>query len=484
MNQPVAWWEKQQKEPVHGPLVLEVNFPAGLKDVTEPLLVTGRLGGNGDLVTVTYLKDDILEFSYFHRGVGGPTSLPISIDPTQIHRLEIHAGGLQPPAQHPLFAGWTPAEIARLRRQLLIKLDNQVVLRGNATSYPSTPGTIQIGENDIALDVTGPRFSGEILSAKRLGVSPAAVAPWGQGDGPIELEVILPTRPTVTGMPLISTGLPGQGDLVLAEVLEGNRVRFGHDCWGAGLVWTEAVNFDPNHPQKIHIELGSLYDPSKIASGKNAPNRWLVALNGETVFSRPRPFHPSSPDQIEFGYNAVQSSAAMPGFIGTLIDVRRVSPIPDALDAAETWGALRLSVKFPPDRSGRAEPLMVTGSPGKADIVYVQYGDDQVRFGHDHWGVGASVGEWVAFDFTMPHRIEIDSASLHPPESGNAKEPRPTIVRLDGMEVLHSSFVSYEAASTDLEIGANTIGASSCAQDFGGQFFLRERLPELSPLNP
>ena len=487
LNGPVAWWEGKQDAPLHGPLLLEVRFPEGTKDVTEPLLVTGRLGGNGDLVTVTYLGENQVEFGYFHRGSGGPSSLPVKIDPTHVYRLEIHAGGLQPPPEHPVFADWPEAEVARLRRQLLIKLDDEVVLRGKATSYPSTPDTVQIGANDLALDVAVSRFSGEILSREQLGVSRAAADPWTQGDGPVELEVILPSRPTVTGVPLISTGRPGHGDLVLAEVLEGSRVRFGHDSWGAGLVWTEAVAFDPAQTQKIHIELGSLYDPSKLEDNQSAPNRWLVALNGETVFSRPRPFHPSLPGEIEFGYNTVQSSAAMPGFIGTLIGVKRVAPVPDALDEGEAWGAIRLSVKFPPDRSGRAEPLVVTGSPGRADVIYVQYGNQQVRFGHDHWSVGASIGEWIPFDFTIPHRIEIDSASLHPPGSTNPENPavpRATVVRLDGVEVLRSSFVAYEASDADLAIGANTIGASSCAQDFGGEFFLRERVPELPPLKP
>jgi hypothetical protein len=477
LNQPIAWWE-QRGEPVHGPLVLNVQFPAGRSGHTEPLVVTGGLGGNGDLVTVTYGENNTLRFGYFHLGVGGPTSLPVTIDPTRTYHLEIHAGGLQPPLNHPLFATWAPELISRLRRQLLIKLDDQTVLRGNAHSYPSTPGLVRIGRNNLAADVTVPRFTGKILQSSRLGVTPPLVPAWGQGDGQIELTVMLPARPTVGGTPLVATGRPGEGDLILAEVLPGPQVRFGHDSWGTGLAWTDAVAFDPTQPQKIHVELGSLYTPSNRAPGETIPGRWLVALNGQIIFARPRPFHTPVAHEIELGYNAVGSSAAMPGFIGTLLDVRRVPPLTDTLNATDTWGALRLTVRFPANHTGRSEPLLVTGSPGRADIIYVQYGDGQVRFGHDHWGVGAALGDWTPLDFAQPHIIEIDSASLHPEPVLENQVPaprRPTVAYLNGREVLRSPYLAYPGKPTEVEIGANTIGATSAAMEFNGEIRAQER---------
>jgi hypothetical protein len=206
-----------------------------------------------------------------------------------------------------------------------------------------------------------------------------------------------------------------------------------------------------------------------------------MALNGEPLINMLRPFHPSHPAEVEFGYNTIGASGAIANFPGTIHEVRRVAPLEeDQLD--QPWGPVRLAVRFPLGRTGTREPLLITGTTGRADVLFVEYGENAVRFGHDHWGVGAALGRWMPVDFNAIHRLEFDLASLYPPPGDPAWEDRTppdqapaTVIQLNREEALRSEFTAFPAPATSLAIGRNEIGASTCGVAFSGQILLRRR---------
>jgi hypothetical protein len=257
LNQPTALWESWGEEQ-HGPLRLQVRFPTGRDSGVEPLFASGGIGGNGDIVTVTYLPANQVKLGYFHLGIGGPQSEPVTFTPGAIHEIEVAMGGLYPPPEHPRFRDWSAAEVGRLRPQLRITFDGETLIGGSAASYPSSPGLVRLGENHTTGNVTEPRFTGEILSARALGLERIEAPVSLRATGPVQLRIILPDLPDGPGLPLVSTGVTGAGDMVSIRITGPGRAVLTHDNWGSPAARSEEFSFVPGEIQTITVEMGSL----------------------------------------------------------------------------------------------------------------------------------------------------------------------------------------------------------------------------------
>lgn len=484
VNTPTYWLE-QVAGTRHGPVALTVRFPRGRTGAYEPLVTTSYGREYGDAVVVRYVDDTHVQFSAFHVGRGGPVSEPIKIDYGAPHRLRIAIGSLYPPAGHPLFADWPPALVTRVHRRLKIELDGQTALQGNLANYDSVPSCILIGRSTLAPNVCGPVFTGEILARQHLGFDRAEVAGFEQSGGPVRLTLRFPPRSGDEGLPLVATGNLGGGDLVFVQLLKGNRLRFGHDSFGAGAVFSPTSEYDPDRDQVVEVEMGSLYPPGSATDILR--RRLRITLNGEPLIDTPRPFNPSSPDEVEFGFNTIRASTAIEYFPGAIRRIERIDPYQPGAGEPK-WGYLRLEVMFPPNATPVAEPLVVTGHTGRADLLYVRYGaDGTVRFGLDHWGVGGAMSEPLPIDRNQKHLIEVLSGALLPPkgdphwaghdpvEAGRLR--RRFEVRFDGRTVFTPDFTPYPNESAETQIGKNLIGASTCEPAFSGQLLLVKRMP-------
>lgn len=471
----------------HGPLELTVTFPRGRTGVREPLVSTGYGQGGGDVVVVHYLDETHVQFSAFHVGRGGPVSEPIEIDYDAPHRLRLALGSLYPPAGHPLFNGWPPSQTARIRRSLKIELDDRTVLQGNFMVHPSTPSGIQVGRNSLAPDVSVQAFTGRILAQRRLGLDRAEAAGFESSTGPVRLTLRFPPRSGDEGLPLVATGTQGGGDLVFAQLLEDNRVRFGHDSFGAGAIVSAPTSIDLAQDQVLDIEMGSLYPAEAPAVPPSRRNRLRITLNGVTQLDTSRPFNPSSPEEVEFGFNTIRASTAIDYFPGAIRKAERIPPS-TAEESLQTWGHLRLAVILPPLLSPEAEPLVVTGHTGRADLLFLRHeADGGIRFGLDHWGVGLVLSDPVPIDRSKTQLIEVLSGGLLPPagdaawaghDPAQAERLRSHFeVRLNGRTVFTPGFVPYPNERGETAIGSNLIGASTCATHFSGRFVLVERMP-------
>jgi len=140
-------------------------------------------------------------------------------------------------------------------------------------------------------------------------------------------------------------------------------------------------------------------------------------------------------------------------FTGPRLSLVQSNPRPAVpAPASLAGGAVRLVVSIPTDRVGLAEPLLSTGVTGRGDLIYIRYLDRQhVRFGYDHWGVGAGESPSVPYDGRELHAIELVNGALR----GDTEGPARMEIRLDGISVWELSTATYATRPTDIAFGQN-----------------------------
>jgi hypothetical protein len=470
-NLPAQAWEKLHGTEF-GALTLEFQLPAAATPgQREPLVASGLSHRDG--IFLEPAEAGRVRIGFAH--VGEPPSLsePLALDPAATHRLEIDAGFLRPPPEHPVFRDWPAAEIDRVRRQLEVRIDGQLVLFGARNFHASTPGTLRLGEGDGNAVAREKTFSGTL---RRIGQAPLARPPATAGlhaaSGAIALELQLPAQGVDQRWPLVSTGVSGTGDLIYLEVLPDGRMRLGHDNWGGGLWLTQPFAVDRSRVHRLVVQMAPLADAR--SDGAQIGQLRLI-WNGEARVNAPRRFNSSRPAQNEIGVNAIRASTAAAFFPGRILSAR-------PLTAAE-WdrerraahdltpipvGPVRLAVRFTRTPEADAEPLLCAGESGRADFVFVQLErDGRVRFGLDHWGEGVTLSEPVAVDFAREHQFEIHLQSLYAP---GATPPADGLrLSLDGRELLVRNGPAWPAIPAQRWLGLNPIGGSSCSARFSGE---------------
>jgi hypothetical protein len=462
---------------VQGPLELKVKFPQGAVGRRDPIVTTGNLVGTGDIVFALYPDDSHVQFGFFHLGAGGPVGAPVAVDYKVAHKLTVELGSLYPPRHHPMFDSWSDEQVAELRRHLEVKLDGQSVLRAAADVYPSMPDGVRVGENGLAPDVSAPVFGGEILEQRRLGLPPPpSVA--GYPGGPVRLH--LRWSPIVgANQPLVSTGHKGAGDLLNVEMLPGGLVRFQHDCWNSSDVVSDPLPTDVKAEHVVDIEMGSLYCNAQQPVPEALRRRLAVWVDGKLAIDMDRPFNPSTPQEVEFGFNSIGGGSSSGMFTGEIIG-RESIPARPLSPEKEEWGPLQMTVLFRDAVIGVNEPLLTTGVGAAAKIVYVHYEDRQhARFGFDRAGSGGKLGPSVAVDYSQPHTVEIALGSLFPPEGGPgwdghaappaAERHRLLEVRVDGNVVLQAEEPAATASLREISVGRNYVNTTNCLRTFSGQ---------------
>jgi hypothetical protein len=152
----------------YGPWRLRVRFPTEAPHgYHDPLLVSG-VAGKGDFIYVFYPKPGEVAFGHDCWGLGGETSLTVTVDLTLEHQIEIEHGGLYPPLDDPLWAAVSPSQRTDYKTKLRVRLDGVVVLEGGSNANDASPISITPGINSIGGSSTGPRFLGQLLSVERL----------------------------------------------------------------------------------------------------------------------------------------------------------------------------------------------------------------------------------------------------------------------------------------------------------------------------
>ena len=473
LNQPAYFWEKITGRQV-GPVTFLVQFPEGQTENPEPLLTTGSRFTGGDILMIRYRGERQAQLSFFHLGLGGPSSAPFAYEPGRTYRMEIAAGGLYPEDMHPVYRDWSVVDRERRKRELRVSLDDKIIFQAEVPFYPARLGEEQVGRNALAPDVTLPRFAGTIREVKRLALQrPERGSAAANLQGPLRIRLRFPADRTGLAEPLISTGRRGAGDLLSVNYLEGGRVSFGFDHSGMANFRTEPVAIDFNLTHTLEVVHGGLMgeanDSGARAMKKNA-RRFVLKLDGQLLADTATEFQPVGAGEAVLGFNSVGVATVQGLFFGQILGLERAE-LPAPKPAELPPGALALTVFFPANLITAVEPLVTSGVTGAGDLLYVRYVDARrIAFGFDHWGVGGAESEPVAIDYDAIHRLEITLGSLYGAEL-SADDPRrkQVRVRLDGKTVFSIESPFHPTTRSTVKLGENQIGGTYNRTEFTGK---------------
>ncbi len=147
-----------------------------------------------------------------------------------------------------------------------------------------------------------------------------------------------------------------------------------------------------------------------------------------------------------------------------------------------SYGPAELTVRFPRDKLGKVEPLMVSGVSYMSDYLYVYYYPDarRIQLGFTHTNHNQLLSQSIVVDYYASHRIGIVSGLLYPVEghpffsgwtSTSIKTARHKLrVMVDGVPYLLAEQDYYESSPGYLMFGENRVS------DYIGRNFTGEIL--------
>jgi hypothetical protein len=468
-NWPLYAWQRSHGAEFGG-LRLDLVLPEAHPDNPEPVFEMGRQADQRDWLQIEYTAPDRAQFSFFHAGAGAVDGREFAIPADRRVVVELHCGALLPPFSHPVYSGWSREAYDAARRELRISVNGNEVLRTALDCYHATPASFSAGRLKWPMGGMEGAFSGEIVSVKRLALAPPGAVE-RPADGVLGLGLILPAQRPSGAEPIMATGDGSRSDLLYCIYDGTGRLKFGLDHYGVGGPISEFVPYDPLVPHSAVVSMGT---------GAAPPGRLVVVFDGRTLIDSQTDFYPSPPGSAVLGQNRFGSTAALREFTGVITAVRPLGPGALPPRAAEaSYGAVEMVVNFPGDQVVAADPLVVTGAPGMGDVVYVKYVDPgHIALGFDHWGKGGSMGDPVAIDYRVAHRIAITMDSLY--ASGESqRHPHDVRVLVDGELALQCTSPCFPSQPSQIRIGRNEIGGSTCRPKFAGDIVLVERYPQM-----
>jgi hypothetical protein len=447
-----------------GPIRIRFLIPPGTPLTNEPILSTGRAQA-GTVVTIQDAEDGRIRVG---AEIWGSllVSEPIAVDRSQVQEIVVSSSALYP-LDHPRAGQLSLSDQVALRGEFRVELNGRLALRALRNAFESTVGDVRVGRNAIGSSHAAPVFRGRILEVTRLALPATKVL--GTGRAAFKLELTLNAAPVGLSEPLVAFGLNGEDGLLAATRLEGNRLRLTHFGSDGTEVAAQDLPFLTGRAHTLEVL------PFSTPGGRGLG--FTARLDGEPVFGLPDQPRLERPVMAITAVNR----AGVPGVDPHLMTGTVRWPAGDfATELPAGSGSLRMQVMFPRDPGLRSEPLVTTGVTGKGDFAFVRYlGDQSIRFGVDHWGVGGAMSDPITIDSSRPHEIEISLGSFHPAENDPAwgeipldvRRARRTnmVIRFDGREVLRAPFAAHPAPAASVSIGANRIGGSSTEATFTGQ---------------
>ncbi len=315
----------------------------------------------------------------------------------------------------------------------------------------------------------------------------------GTRQGTMELELEFPTGRASHREPLLSTGLPGQGDIAYIEYLGADRAQIGFFHLGSGGPTSGEFTLSPGL-HRVDLTLGSLYPPREYpgfagypaAAVERLKRQLEVSVDGKSVLNSSTRFYFATPGLVHVGANPLAEDVSDPAFTGRIAGVSRLGllAIEEYSRRSPESGPLRLHIRFPKAKGGPGEPLVSTGKPGAGDIFFVTYlGGSRVRFGHEDMG-SVLTTDPVSIDFDQEHVVDLEMGSLYPPGDkfpGLSDEEISAVrnryrVWLDGKLLINVPRNFQPSESDEVVCALNTIGASTAEEMFSGSIGETERI--------
>jgi hypothetical protein len=316
----------------YGPIRFTATFVPQKKIVVEPLLATGT-PGHADVLYATQYPGGLIGFSIAHQEIGSLKADPVKVSLGQEHDVEVDMGSLYPPRWHPFFRGWKPADVEKLKTTARVLLDGQEILQGRFNFYDAPPTWVSFGRNPAGSDRP---FSGRIHAVQRLPPRDPGTLELFTEAGAWRFQIEFPFNVPRLGQPLIASGVAGQGNLLLLEILDGQTIRFGFDQWGAGIAYSPALEITDSGPHRLEVFIGAQVvrqqfpaawriDPGDLQASASLLRVWL---DGRPVWTTPILVNADSYDLVSVGTNPQGFSTAAAFFSGTL---KRVALAPEEL---------------------------------------------------------------------------------------------------------------------------------------------------------
>ncbi len=487
-----------------GPIGLNLRLPVSVQDRPQPLLSVGD-PGDGELLLVLRRAQG-LQFGYERSGQSLLMSPVIPVDPDAVHRIEVFARGLLPPAGSALYQQ-NPL-LRAMANMLYVRLGGQPVF-GVFTLPPNDQEAaprVSLGANTSGMASSAAYLGGRILSVEAValesfGDRDAAFlslpvvrdARWAGYPGPLKLKLVLPTEAAGRSEPLIVAGGSGLADFLYVRYLAEGQIAVGYDHWGAGGPLSDPIAVSPGETTEFVVSLPALMPPPGHDLFQTNPTfeplrrEVQVRVNGQTVLAHEVEAYVHAPEAIRVGLNPAGGSSCAEAFTGLISGIERVPP--DVVLSERVWpepdpvwthegGAVAVEVRFPPmeeRQTNTGEPIVTTGTEGAGDFVLVQHAPDGTsRIGFDHWGRAAEWSPPLRLDPERTYRLVVSHDALYPPTGDGSEATAPPALRgrcvvlVDGETVIDVAIPAHSATPVTYTFGRNTIGGSTTAAELRG----------------
>jgi hypothetical protein len=308
--------------PQPGLLTMKARFGPHKDTIYEALVTTGT-PGYSDSVNVSEFPDHRVQFSFNHKGYGGPASGLVPVDLGKEHTIEVSMGSFYPPSGDPYFAQ-VPGHIADLLKRLAyLRIDGMVVVSTSADFYEAPPWSREVGGNHITLTEFNPAFSGIVSDLHSVPVPKFLqildrTSAWGI----LRYRVRFPSRAPLSGLPLLGIGPARDGNLVFAKTVGVSQYEVAVDDWGYGTLEGLLFRATPGD-HDLQIILGPVLArsnlPEALSAGEDLSllrNRVVVSIDGEVLGNFNPKHHLHQFSMLTPGANPQGFSTAEPLFGG------------------------------------------------------------------------------------------------------------------------------------------------------------------------
>jgi hypothetical protein len=311
------------------------------------------------------------------------------------------------------------------------------------------------------VDPAYPRFRGQVVAMRRTEEVPS----FPRGPGPfVRLRLTLPPETSSASDPLVGFGDADSGVLAGVTRVGTDRVRFVVHGSGANQATSDAIAVGSGVMHEVAMRMDG-----DVVSARPTIYLWL---DGQLVWVHQIKTSAPLNQAIVIGKNSVNAPEFTSQFRGEILSVQQDAAGHDPLQGG--GDTLRARLLFP-KRPGTREPLVVTGSTGRADFLVVEYVDDQtIRFGLDHWGSPMRTSKPCRIDYAQVQALEIAMTSLDTVEDA-AVNPETISGRvqltLNGEGVWEEAADFFTTERGEVSFGRNTVGGTNCERTFTGEAF-------------
>jgi hypothetical protein len=306
----------------------------------------------------------------------------------------------------------------------------------------------------------------------------------GAGFGGLRLELTLPEHPPSLAEPILETGRQSdQRDWLEVDYLPRNRAKLSFFHAGTGSFPSKEFDVPADRKLFVEVRCGSLL-PSfshpvfadwSRADFDNVKRDLRVTVNGEDVLRASIECYDSSPANLTLGRLAWFTGGMQQSFTGSITKVDHLALVkpPQIAPLFTKPKPVELTLVLPAASHASADPLLLTGSGNRSDLLYCMYdGANHIKFAFDHFGGGGPVSESVPYDPLVSHTVTIWMGSMASATvSGAQASPAPDrlVVIFDGRVLFDINQVFYPGTPESAIVGFNAYGSTGAGREFTGR---------------